>query len=44
MVDCEPDGVVDVVCDDGVAVVAEVGLDEDCVESMVLLFVREPVE
>lgn len=44
MVDCEPGVVVDVACEDGVAVVAEVDLDEDCVESMVLLFVRELVE
>jgi hypothetical protein len=42
VVDCEPEGVVeDLVCEDGVAVVAEEDLDGD---SMVLDFVREPME
>ncbi|KAK1237433.1 hypothetical protein MKX08_003058 [Trichoderma sp. CBMAI-0020] len=43
VVDCEPEGVVDAVCEDCAAVVAE-EVDGDSVEGVVLDFVREPVE
>lgn len=43
-VDCELEGVVDVVCEDGVAVGVEEDLDADSVNGVVLDFVREPVE
>lgn len=43
VVDFELEGVVDAVCEDDVAVVAE-EVDGDSVEGVVLDFVREPVE
>lgn len=43
-VDCELESVAVVDWEDGVAVVAEVDLDEDSEEGMVLVFVIEPVE